>query len=96
MDQYLMISGIVANIVFLALAFWIVFLWFIWPAVEACSMVRWYMAINKKHPGVKPKKSWLHVFLSCYEIFGRRFDATSNRFGRWEGVGKWSIEDEEK
>ena len=91
MNTYLMASGIALNALLGIFILFIAWVWFIWPAVEAWSMTRWYMAINRRHPTVKPKKTWLHVFLYCYEVFGRSYDATSNRYGRWEGVGKWTV-----
>lgn len=91
MSTYLMASGIALNVILAAFILLVLWVWFVWPAVEAISQMRWFMAINRRHPQVKPQRSWLHVFLSCYEVFGRQYDARSSRFGRWEGVGKWTV-----
>ncbi|WP_312293198.1 hypothetical protein [Atlantibacter hermannii] len=91
MSTYLMASGIALNALLAIFILFIAWVWFIWPAVEAWSMTRWYMAINRRHPEFKPRRSWLHVFAFHYELFGRDFDAQSCRYGRWEGVGKWTV-----
>lgn len=91
MTAYLFWSGVVFNVTlagFLALVLWV---WFIWPAVEAISMVRWYKACEKFYP-TQIKLVPIHkLFIANYEIFGRQFERKSHRFGEWFGVGNWRV-----
>jgi hypothetical protein len=57
-------------------------------------MTRFSMAISKKRHLKTSIKTLLHVFFCYYEPFGRDFESMSNRFGRWEGVGRWKLFDE--
>lgn len=92
MDAYLWWSGLILNlavIIFVLLCVWV---WFVWPGVEAVSMVRYYKEIARKYPDVK-LKSVLRLFISCYEPFGRHFEATRCSYGEWCGVGEWRVFD---
>lgn len=98
MSEYLWWCGLVANVAVVMFALLVIWVWFIFPAVEAISMVRWYKAIAREYPDVK-LKSFFRMFVGCYEIFGRTFEATRCRYGSWYGVGKWHVynnEDGEK
>ena len=91
MNAYLWCSGVALNVValaFIALAVWV---WFIFPAVEAASMTRWYRKMGKVH-GVNVGGR-LKLFISCYEPFGRDFTSTKCRYGWWHGVGDWKVYD---
>lgn len=90
MSEYLWWCGMVANIAVAMFVLLVVWVWFIFPAVEAISMVRWYKAIAREYPDVK-LKSFFRMFVGCYEIFGRTFEATRCRYGSWYGVGKWRV-----
>lgn len=90
-ETYFYWSGVLLNTgaaIFVALCLWI---WFIWPMIEAVSMCRWYAAIGKVYPNVKPKRGWVRLWWSCTEIWGRSNLGMTNKFGRWEGVGKWRV-----
>ncbi|NUU68456.1 hypothetical protein HQN64_20435 [Enterobacteriaceae bacterium BIT-l23] len=94
MTTYLIFSGAIANIILAAIAILLVWVWFIWPAVEAISMTRFSMAVSKKCRLKTSAKTLLHAFLCYYEPFGRSFDSLGNRYGKWEGVGRWKLFDE--
>lgn len=63
---------------------------FIFPAVEAISMVRYYKAIAREYPDVK-LKGFFRMFAGCYEPFGRSFESMRCAYGYWDGVGKWRV-----
>lgn len=90
MDIYLWWSGLTLNVLILFALSLVIYVWFIWPAVEAISMVRYYKAIAKKYPDVK-LKSIFRLFISCYEPFGRNFEAVRCPYGEWRGIGKWRV-----
>lgn len=91
MDAYLWWSGVVANAVIIIAATMVVFAWFIHPAFEAASMVRYYKTMQKVH-GIKMHNVF-RLFINSYEPFGRRFTATRCQYGYWEGIGKWRVYD---
>lgn len=90
MSEYLWWCGLVANIAVAILLLIIIWWWFVFPAVEAISMVRWYKAIAREYPDVK-LKGFFRMFAGCYEVFGRTFECTRCRYGSWYGVGKWRV-----
>ena len=91
-ETYFYWSGVLLNAgaaIFIALCLWV---WFIWPMIEALSIARCYMAVmGSKSP--KGIKSMIKIAIVYYPdlIFGRDFDALSNNKFRWEGVGKWQV-----
>jgi hypothetical protein len=87
MSEYLWWCGLVANAMFVLLVVWA---WFILPAVEAISMVRWYKVIAREYPDVK-LKGFFRMFVGCYEPFGRSLERTRCKYGYWDGVGKWRV-----
>ena len=91
MINYLVVCGAVANLIFMALIVASVVEWFIWPAVEAVSMVRYYKAIERAFPGQVKIKSTLKLFLDLYFAFGRDWESTRCHYGEWNGVGKWRV-----
>lgn len=90
MNEYLFWSGLVLNAAVVIVVALFVWVWFIWPAVEAISMVRYYCAIARKYPDVK-LKSRLKLFVYHYEVFGRSFESVRCNYGTWSGVGKWHV-----
>lgn len=89
--NYLELCGFAFNILLIAAGAYLTWVLLLWPMIEALSMCRWYAAIGREYPTVKPKKGWINVWWSCVEIGGRNFEATSNKYGRWGGVGQWDI-----
>ncbi|SFN76872.1 hypothetical protein SAMN05216516_12017 [Izhakiella capsodis] len=81
-------TGIMLNIV---IAAWLTWNCLLLPTLEATSITRWYWAISRKHSVVKPAKTWAHIWMSNFHLFGRDFDSMSNRLGRWDGIGKWTV-----
>lgn len=90
MSEYLWWCGLAFNLAVLMFTMLVVWVWFIFPAVEAISMVRWYKEIAREYPDVK-LKGFFRMFVACYEIFGRTFESTRCRYGIWYGVGKWRV-----
>lgn len=87
--DYFYWCGVVINVVaggFIALIIWV---WFIWPFVDACSLTRCYVAAM----GNSRKASIAKLFWYSYAdvIFGRNWTAKYNNKFRWEGVGKWRV-----
>lgn len=89
--SYIEISGWAFNIIIVLLIIFLLWVFIIWPMIEAISICRWYAAIGKEYPSVKPLRGWLRLWWSCTEIGGRSFEPTSNKFGKWSGVGKWHV-----
>lgn len=92
---YIELSGWAFNVIIASIAILLLWLFVVWPMIEGISICRWYAAIGRHYPSVKPKRGWIRLWWSCTYIGGRSFDATSNRFGRWAGVGKWYVNTEE-
>ncbi|MDQ9175274.1 hypothetical protein QBS69_14420 [Cronobacter sakazakii] len=90
MSTYLLISGVVINVVILLIITSMVFVWFIWPAIEAVSMTMYYRRISKYYPDVK-MKGLIRVFASCYEPFGRRFETMRCNYGYWRSISDWHV-----
>lgn len=72
-----------------------VLLWiwaFVYPAVQAISLTRWYTAcMNHIGEDLSLYSKW-RIFTSYYEIFGGiSSKSVSNQFGRWDGIGAWQI-----
>lgn len=88
---YLELSGVMLNILLVLLSAYVLWQAVIFPAIEAVSMCRWYAAIWCRHPYIRPRLSWFYVWWQKFELFGRDFISISNSYGRWEGVGKWSV-----
>lgn len=91
-DAYLWGAGLFFNVVLAVVIIIFASVWFIWPAVEAISMVRYYKRIQFVH-GVK-MHNILRLFIYAYEPFGRKFTATRCSYGYWEGVGDWKVYDQ--
>ncbi len=85
---YLYWSGVTLNLIailFIILCIWV---WFIWPFVEACSYTRCVV----KGLGKDRKAPVWRILAAAYAdvLFGRQWTAKSTRYWRWEGVGKWT------
>lgn len=91
MTVYLLWTGIIANLIIFAALGMVLWVWFIWPAVEAFSKLRWYKACEKAYPTEIKLKPWYKIFAAEYEIFGRQYESVSHRFGKWRGIGKWQV-----
>lgn len=88
---YIELSGWVFNIIIALIALFLLWVFVIWPMVEGVSICRWYAAIGRRYPDVKPKNGWIKLWWSCTDIGGRNFESTRNKFGYWAGVGKWHV-----
>lgn len=88
---YLEFCGVLFNVLAIAALLFILWVALLWPMIEAASMCRWYAEIGRHYPTVKPTKGWLRLWLSCVEIGGRGYESTSNKYGRWSGVGRWHV-----
>ena len=75
----------------LALLVWV---FLIWPAVEAASITRMTFQIYKRR-GIKEHPTRLRMWWLWYRdmIGGRMFEAVRSDGWEWKGVGKWSIFD---
>ena len=75
----------------LALLVWV---FLIWPAVEAASITRMTFQIYKRR-GITEHPTRLRMWWLWYRdmIGGRRFEAVRLDGWEWKGVGKWSIFD---
>lgn len=75
----------------LALLVWV---FLIWPAVEAASITRMTFQIYKRR-GITEHPTRLRMWWLWYRdmIGGRRFEAVRSEGWEWKGVGKWSIFD---
>lgn len=75
----------------LALLVWV---FLIWPAVEAASITRMTFQIYKRR-GIKEHPTRLRMWWLWYRdmIGGRMFEAVRSEGWEWKGVGKWSIFD---
>lgn len=76
-------------VVVLALLVW---LFLVWPAVEAASITRMTFQIYKRR-GITEHPTRLRMWWLWYRdmIGGRMFDAVRSEGWEWKGVGKWSI-----
>lgn len=91
MITYLIISGIAMNALLggmLALCLW---LWFIFPCLEAISMVRWSRAMHAQWPSLVSKPPFWKLFYHHYEAFGRNWTNIRCRAGEWHGIGNWTV-----
>lgn len=85
MSNYLYWSGLVANIalmLFVALCIWV---WFIWPFVEAMSITRCFICASKTS-GCKPTVRAIIRTLKYWYLdllFGRGWRRISNRQFEW-------------
>lgn len=75
----------------LALLVWV---FLIWPAVEAASITRMTFQIYKRR-GITEHPTRLRMWWLWYRdmIGGRTFEAVRSDGWEWRGVGKWSIFD---
>ena len=75
----------------LALLVWV---FLIWPAVEAASITRMTFQIYKRR-GITEHPTRLRMWRLWYRamIGGRMFEAVRSEGWEWKGVGKWSIFD---
>lgn len=78
-------------VVVLALLVW---LFLVWPAVEAASITRMTFQIYKRR-GITEHPTRLRMWWLWYRdmIGGRMFEAVRSDGWEWKGVGKWSIFD---
>lgn len=97
MDSYFYWCGVGVNVI-AAIGF-AMFIWvcFVWPFVEAASITMVFVMAARKSAvkislwiGVKQFFRWYGEFL-----FGREATCVSNKYARWEGVGKWVIYSEQ-
>jgi len=88
-EAYFYWSGVALNVAgacFIALVIWV---WFIWPFVEACSYTR---CVVKGLGSGRIAPLWKILAFSYADcIFGRNWTAKSTNRWRWEGVGKWHV-----
>lgn len=75
----------------LALLVWV---FLIWPAVEAASITRMTFQIYKRR-GITEHPTRLRMWWLWYRDMtgGRTFEAVRSSGWEWKGVGKWSIFD---
>lgn len=75
----------------LALLVWV---FLIWPAVEAASITRMTFQIYKRR-GITEHPTRLRMWWIWYRdmIGGRMFEAVRSEGWEWKGVGKWAIFD---
>ena len=75
----------------LALLVWV---FLIWPAVEAASITRMTFQIYKRR-GITEPPTRLRMWWLWYRdmIGGRTFEAVRSSGWEWKGVGKWPIFD---
>lgn len=90
MDSYLWWCGISLNASALLLCAYIIWIVFIWPAVEAFSQLRFFKACCKAQ-GTPMNKIGFKLWWNSYEIGGRSFDSMRNNAGQWHGVGRWHV-----
>lgn len=90
MPEYLYWSGVILNAGIVIVLLFLLWTILIWPAIEAISMTRYYLAIARKYPDVKLKNRF-RVFVYHFEFFGRTFEATRCSYGEWRGVGNWTV-----
>lgn len=93
MTTYFFISGILLNIALAGLLLLCVWVWFIWPAVEAASITRCFRRASKASGGNPSLKDTFRTFSMWYVdlLFGRNWTRISNRQFEWEGVGNWHV-----
>lgn len=89
--SYLEYCGVIFNSILAACAMLLWWSILIYPTIEAFSQCRWYAEIGRHYPTVKPTKGWLRLWWSCVEIGGRDYESISNKYGRWNGVGRWHV-----
>lgn len=93
MTNYLIYSGLLFNALIALAAITVVFVWFIWPAVEAASITRCQRKVSKTYGGKPSAKDIWKTFKYWYSdlLFGRSWERISNRQFEWEGVGNWTV-----
>lgn len=79
---------------FVAVLALLVWVFLIWPAVEAASITRMTFQIYKRR-GITEHPTRLRMWWLWYRdmIGGRMFEAVRSEGWEWKGVGKWSIFD---
>lgn len=93
METYLYWCGMALNliaVVFIVLCIWV---WFVWPFVEAISITTVFVRAAKKSGVEKSLSNNIRKFFFWYLefLFGRGSTRISNKYASWEGVGKWVI-----
>lgn len=93
MSEYLWWCGLVANIAVAMFALLVVWVWFIWPFVEALSITRCLIHVSKAYGGKPSAKDILRTFKQhyCDFLFGRSCTRIYNGQFEWEGFGKWRV-----
>lgn len=98
MDSYFYWCGVGVNVIAVIGFCMLIWAWFVWPFVEAVSITIVFVRAARKN-GVK-KSLWLGVkqFSWWYGefLFVREATCISNKYARWEGVGKWVIYSEQE
>ncbi|MEL4016979.1 hypothetical protein [Dryocola clanedunensis] len=93
MTWYLITSGIVLNALLALAAILVIWVWFIWPLVEAISITRCFIRASKSCGGKPTLREMNRTLVKWYLdlLFGRSWTRISNRQFEWEGVGKWRV-----
>lgn len=93
MSTYLFWSGVAVHIAALIAMSVCIWVWFIWPFVEALSITRCLIHVSKAYGGKPNTKDILRTFKQQYRdfLFGRSCTRIYNGQFEWEGVGNWRI-----
>ena len=97
MTNFLIVVGMITTVLLIGLFVLILGVWFIWLAVEACSLTRMHRRIHRmtKAEGLgcaNTLRSWWSWYRDC--VMGRNWTALRGQGWEWEGVGNWRVYDE--
>lgn len=93
MTEYLYWSGVVINVLIACFILLVIWVWFIWPFIEAVSIT--YVAVKALMISVGKPKIMLVLKNIKYwyadMLFGRRWERISNDVFEWRGVCNYRI-----
>lgn len=94
LEMYWMICGVLFNILVGGFAMLVLWVWVIWPAVEAASITRMTLQVRKR---LGKKRAWVGkiwwTWFREYFVGGRRFESLRGNGWYWGGVGDWNVYD---
>lgn len=96
MTNFIIVVGMITTVLLIGLFALILWVWFIWPAVEACSLTQMHRRIHRMNKAeglgvTNTLRSWWSWYQDC--VMGRNWTALRGPGWEWEGVGNWRVYD---
>lgn len=91
LELYWIICGVLFNILVGGAVCVVLWVWIIWPAVEAVSITRMYCAVCKLRG--TPRRWVGFIWWTWFRDMagGRRFECMRSNGWYWGGVGDWNV-----